>query len=159
MTLRDNATNITTPSDREIVITRTVAAPRRIVFEAYTKPEHVVRWLLGPPGWTMPVCEIDLRPGGEWHYIWRSDDGDELEMRGVYREIVPPEQLVSTQSHGEMPDSLNTLVLSEENGKTRITQRVLYASRQARDAALKTGMADGLAAGYQRLDEYLATLA
>ena len=75
------ATTVATPSDHEIVVTRLVAAPRRLVFEAYTNPAHVVHWMLGPEGWTMPVCEIDLRPGGAWHFVWRRSDGSEMEMR------------------------------------------------------------------------------
>src|SRR5215468_6141747 len=128
---------LTTPSDREVVITRVVNAPRRLVFEVYTNPEHVPRWMLGPPGWTMPVCEIDLRVGGEWHFIWRNADGGELEMRGVYREITPPERLVSTESWGgNWPETLNTLTLSEHGSQTTVTIRILYPSREARDQAL-----------------------
>jgi len=154
------ATTLTTPSDREVVITRVVAAPRRLVFEAYTNPEHVRHWLLGPEGWTMPICEIDLRPGGAWRFVWQKADGTEMEMRGLYKEIVPPERLVSTESWGgEWPETLNTLILSEEGGKTTISQWVRYASQVVRDAALKTGMADGASESYNRLEEYLATLA
>jgi uncharacterized protein YndB with AHSA1/START domain len=154
------ATTMTTPSDREIVVTRVINAPRRLVFAAYTDPEHVPHWMLGPDGWTMPVCEIDLRPGGAWHFVWRHADGAEMEMRGQYKEIVPPERLVCTESWGaDWPESLNTLLLSEQDGKTTLTQRVLYVSREARDAALKTGMLDGMAQTYDRLDQYLATLA
>src|SRR3954466_13078706 len=97
---RVEATTFTTPSDREIVMTRVVDAPRRLVFEAYTNPEHLPHWMLGPGGWTMPVCEIDLRPGGAWHFVWRRSDGTEMAMRGVYREIVAPERLVSTGAGG-----------------------------------------------------------
>ena len=154
------ATTLTTPSDREIVITRVVAAPRQLVFEAYTNPAHVPQWMLGPEGWTMPVCEIDLRPGGAWHFVWRRSDGTEMGMRGVYQEIVPPERLVSTESWGgDWPETLNTLLLSEENGKTTITQRVRYASKEARDAALRTGMLEGMSVSFDRLAEYLATMA
>ena len=153
------ATTLTTPSDREIVITRVVAAPRRLVFEAYTNPEHVSNWMLGPEGWAMPVCEIDLRLGGVWHFVWRRDDGTEMAMRGVYREIVPPERLVSTDAWGgDWPETLNTLILTEEAGKTTITQRVLYPSKEARDAALKTGMLEGMTTTFERLGEYLATI-
>jgi uncharacterized protein YndB with AHSA1/START domain len=154
------ATMLTTPSDREIVITRVVAAPRHLVFEVYTNPAHLPHWMLGPQGWTMPVCEIDLRAGGAWHFVWRRSDGTEMGMRGVYQEIVPPERLVSTASWGgDWPETLNTLVLSEQGGKTTITQRVLYPSKEARDAALKTGMTEGMSQGFDRLDEYLATMA
>jgi uncharacterized protein YndB with AHSA1/START domain len=151
---------LTTPSDREIVITRVVAAPRRLVFEAFTNPKHVPHWMLGPAGWTMPICEIDLRQGGAWRFVWRRADGTEMAMRGTYREIVPPERLVSTESWGDdWPETLNTLLLSEQDGKTTITQRVLFVSKDARDAALKTGMQDGLSEGFDRLDEYLITMA
>jgi uncharacterized protein YndB with AHSA1/START domain len=154
------ATTLTTPSDREIVITRVVDAPRRLVFEAYTNPEHLPHWMLGPKGWSMPVCEIDLRPGGAWHFVWRRSDGTEMGMRGVYQEIVPPERLVSSEAWGgDWPETLNTLVLSEQDGKTTITQRVLYPSRDARDAALKTGMQEGVSESFDRLAEYLATMA
>jgi uncharacterized protein YndB with AHSA1/START domain len=153
-------TAITTPSDREVVMARTFEAPRTLVWDAYTKPEHVQRWLLGPEGWTMPICEIDLRPGGEWHFLWRRPDGDELEMRGVYREIVPPERLVNTESWGgEWPETENTVQLFEENGATTVTTTILYPSKDARDAAIATGMADGAERSYGLLDEYLRTLA
>lgn len=159
-TPRVAATTYATPSDQEIVVTRIVDAPRRLVFEAHTNPAHLPHWLLGPEGWTMPVCEIDLRPGGAWHFVWRSADGTEMAMRGVYQEVVPPERLVSIESWGgDWPETLNTLILSEEDGKTRITSRVRYPSKEARDAALKTGMQDGMSAGYDRLAEYLQTMA
>lgn len=151
------ATTLTTPSDREIVVTRVFAAPRRLVFAAYTNPEHVPQWMFGPDGWTMPVCEIDLRPGGAWHFVWRHADGSEMAMRGVYQEIVAPERLVCTESWGgDWPDTLNTLELAEAAGKTTLTQRVLYPSKAARDAALATGMLDGMTQSFDRLAEYLA---
>ena len=155
-----DTTTYTTPSDREIVVTRVVDAPRRLVFAAHTNPAHVPHWMLGPSGWTMPVCEIDLRPGGAWHFVWRQSDGTEMEMRGVYQEIVAPERVVCTESWGgEWPETLNTLVLSERDGKTTITQRVRYPSKAARDAALKTGMQEGMSQSYDRLAEYLRTIA
>ena len=108
----------------------------------------------------MPICEIDLRPGGVWHFVWRRGDGSEIAMRGVYREIVSPERLVSTEAWGgDWPETLNTVLLSEQNGKTTITTRVLYSSREVRDAALKTGMEGGMAESFDRLAEYLATMA
>ena len=153
------ATTLTTPSDVEVIVTRVVDAPRRLVFAAHTDPAHVPHWLLGPDGWTMPICTIDLRPGGEWHYVWRKSDGSEMEMRGVYQEIVPPERVVSTELWGgDWPETITTLLLSEENGKTTITQQVRYPSKAARDAALKTGMLEGMSLGYDRLDAYLQTL-
>ncbi|HEY3975437.1 MAG TPA: SRPBCC family protein [Candidatus Sulfotelmatobacter sp.] len=157
-TKNSNPLEITTPTDQEIVITRVFSAPRRLVFEAWTKPEYVPLWLLGPEGWAMPVCEIDLRPGGTWHFVWRNRDGKEMEMRGTYREVSPPERLVSTESWGaDWPETLNTLAFSEENGKTRITNTILYPSKEARDAALKTGMKSGVEASYDRLAGWLAS--
>ncbi len=148
-------------SEREIVITRFFNAPRNLVFEAHTKPELVRRWLLGPPGWTMPVCEIDFRVGGRYRYVWRNADGREMGMGGVHREILRPERIVSTQLFDEDwtgGETVGTLVLAEHNGKTTMTNTVQYASREARDAALKTGMTDGMEAGYGKLDELLASL-
>jgi len=151
---------VTTPTERELAMTRVFDAPRRLVFEAWTNPKHLPHWMLGPTGWTMPVCEIDLRPGGAWHFVWRRSDGTEMGMRGVYQEVVPPERLVSTESWGgDWPETLNTLVLSEEEGKTTITQRVLYPSKEARDAALRTGMQEGVIESFARLEEYLRTMA
>jgi uncharacterized protein YndB with AHSA1/START domain len=150
---------VATPTDREIVVTRVFDAPRRLVFEAWTNPRHLPRWMLGPEGWTMPVCEIDLRPGGAWHFVWRRSDGTEMEMRGEYREVTPPERVVSTESWGgDWPETLNTLILSEEGGKTTSTVTILYPSKEARDAALKTGMKEGMSQSFDRLNEYLASL-
>jgi uncharacterized protein YndB with AHSA1/START domain len=150
------ATTYTMPSDREIAVTRVFDAPRRLVFEAHTNPEHLRNWMLGPDGWTMPVCEIDLRPGGTWHFVWRRTDGSEMGMRGVYKEVVPPEKLVSTESWGgDWPETINTLTLSEKDGKTTVTVTILYPSKEARDAVLNTGMKDGMNQSFERLAEYL----
>ncbi len=149
---------VTTPSDREILMTRVVDAPRKLVFEAWTTPKHLQQWLLGPEGWTMPVCEIDLRPGGKWHFGWRRSDGTEMSMHGVYKEVKPPERVVSTESWGgDWPETINTLSFSESNGKTTISLSVLYPSREARDKALQTGMKDGVEASFNRLASYLAS--
>ena len=153
-------TTFATPSDREIVMTRVFDAPRQLVWEAWTSPEHLPHWMLGPPGWTMPVCEVDLRPGGSWHFVWRKADGAEMAMRGVYREVVPPERLVSTESWGgDWPETLNTLLLVEEDGRTTMTLTVLYPSKEARDAALGTGMKEGMSQSFDRLAELLRTSA
>jgi uncharacterized protein YndB with AHSA1/START domain len=153
-------TTFTMSSEREIVMTREVDAPRELVFDAWTNPDHVRQWMLGPSGWTMPVCEIDLRPGGAWHFVWRRADATEMEMRGEYREVTPPERLVSTESWGgDWPETINTVTLSEEDGKTTITQTVLYPSQEARDAALETGMKDGVSQSFDRLAEHVRTMA
>ena len=157
---RTGVTTYTTPSDQEVVITRVVSAPRRVVFEAFTNTRHVPNWLIGPEGWTMPVCEIDLRPGGTWRYVYRKNDGSEMTMQGSYREVVPPERLVSTESWGlEWPETVNTMVLTEAGELTTITITVQYPSKEARDAALKTGMKTGMDQSFARLDGFLETLA
>ncbi len=151
---------ITTPSDREVMMTRVFDAPSRLIFDAWTKPEHVPHWMLGPEGWTMPVCEIDLRPGGTWHFVWHHADGRDMEMRGTYREVAPPTRLVSTESWGvDWPETVNTLVLTEENGKTTARLSILYPSLEARDAALRTGMKDGMAQSFAYLDKLVASIA
>ena len=152
-------TTYATPSDREVVITRVVSAPRRVVFEAFTSPRHVPNWLIGPDGWTMPVCEIDLRPGGTWRYVYRKNDGSEMTMQGSYREVAPPERLVSTESWGpEWPETVNTMVLTESGGLTTITITIQYPSKEARDAALETGMKTGMDQSFARLDSMLEIL-
>ncbi len=152
---------VTTKGDREIVMTRDFNAPRRLVFDAFTKPELVKQWLLGPPGWSMPVCEIDLKVGGAYRYVWRRDsDGSEMGMGGVYREIVLQERIVSTEVFDKAwypGEAVGTLVLSEQGGKTTVTQTVLYQSREARDGILKSGMESGVAASYDRLAQLLAS--
>lgn len=153
-------TRYDTPTDREVVITRVVNAPRRLVFEAWTSPKHVPKWLLGPEGWTMPVCEIDLRPGGTWHFVWRKADGAEMAMTGTYREVSPPDRLVSTESWGpEWPETVNTLRFVEADGQTTITMTITYPSKEARDMALQTGMKEGMDMGFVRLEKVLATMA
>jgi uncharacterized protein YndB with AHSA1/START domain len=147
---------VTTPSDREVVVTRVFNAPRSLVFEAWTNPKYVPQWMLGPEGWIMPICEIDLRPGGAWHFVWRQTSGTEMEMRGVYREIAPPERLVTTESWGaDWPETVNTVVLREENGKTTMTLTILYPSKEARENALKAGMKEGMEMTFDRLEKHL----
>lgn len=145
--------------EREVVMTRTFNAPRDLVFEAHTKPDLIRRWLLGPGDWTMPVCEIDLRVGGRYRYVWRHADGREMGMGGVYREIVTPERLVTSELFDEDwtgGEAETTLTLIEKAGRTYMTTIVVYSSRAARDAVLKTPMADGMEAGFERLDALLA---
>ena len=149
------ALQIKAHADREIVLTRSFDAARNLVFEAFTKPELVKQWMLGPPGWTMPVCEIDLRVGGKYRYVWRRDaDGSEMGCGGIYREIVAPERLVHTERFDDPwypGESLITTVLEEERGRTTLTATMLYESRDARDGILKSGMESGVAASYDRL--------
>lgn len=153
-------TRFETPSDVEIVITRAFEAPRRLVWDAWTRCEHMAHWMLGPDGWTMPVCEIDLRPGGTFRTVWRKDDGAEMEIRGTYLEVEPPERLVNTESWGEeSPETTDTLVLIEEDGRTTATLTMRFPSKEARDAVLETGMQEGMTASYDRLAVYLPRIA
>jgi uncharacterized protein YndB with AHSA1/START domain len=149
---------VTTPSDREIVMKRVFAAPSTKVFDAFTKPELITRWLLGPDGWSMPVCEVDLRVGGRYHYVWRSDaDASEFGFNGSYREIVRPERIVHVESmDGNPGESLVTTTFAEHDGSTTVTMTILHASREVRDMVIETGMTGGVAKSYDRLDDVLA---
>jgi uncharacterized protein YndB with AHSA1/START domain len=146
---------VTTPSEREIRMTRIFDAPRHLVFEAMTKPEHIKRWWgrLGE-GYSVPVCEVDLRLGGAWRFVNRHPQG-EAGFHGVYREITPPERLVFTEIYEPFPDaeSVVTAVFTDENGKTRLTVTAAYPSVEVRDSVLKSGMATGAAISYDRLEE------
>jgi uncharacterized protein YndB with AHSA1/START domain len=147
---------VTTPSDREILITRVFDAPRRLVFDAMTRPEHITRWWgrIGE-GYSVPVCEVDLRPGGAWRFVNRTSKGKMVAFRGVYREVTPPERLVFTEIFEEFPDteSVVTAVFTDESGKTRLTLTALYPSLDVRDIVLKSGMETGAAISYDRLEE------
>lgn len=148
---------LTTPSDREVVMTRTFAAKRQLVWDCHTKPELVKRWLLGPDGWTMPVCEIDLRVGGKYRYVWRQDsDGRDMGMGGEFREIHAPERLVATESFDDFPgEALDTSVFTERDGETTLVLTMLFSSREARDGCVASGMEGGVSRSYDRLDGLL----
>jgi uncharacterized protein YndB with AHSA1/START domain len=148
---------VTTPSDREIVLTRVFDAPRHLVFEAFTKPELLKRWF-GPRGFSLVVCEVDFRVGGGFRFVLRGPDGKEMGMRGVYCEIVPPERSVHMESFDDYPgESQVTAVFVEQGGKTTLTATVLYPSREVRDIVLKSGMEHGAAETYDRLAEMLSS--
>jgi len=152
---------VTTPSDREIRLTRLFDAPRNLVFEAMSKPEHVTQWWgrLGE-GYSVPVCEIDLRPGGAWRFVNRTPKGQLVAFYGVYREIAPPERLVYTEIFEQFPDteSVVTAVFTEENGKTRLAVTALYPSLEVRDVVLKSGMEKGAAISYDRMEDVVSRL-
>jgi uncharacterized protein YndB with AHSA1/START domain len=161
--MKNNETfHITAHGEREIQVTRVFDAPRRLVFDAYTRPELIKKWLLGPDGWSMPICEVDLRAGGKYRYVWKSDaDGQEMGMGGVYREVSKPERIVVTEIFDEAwypGEAIDTIVLTEQHGKTTLTQTILYNSRETRDAVLKSPMQTGLAASYNRLEKFLPSL-
>jgi uncharacterized protein YndB with AHSA1/START domain len=147
---------ITTPGDREIVMKRTFNAPRRLVFEAYTKPEYLKRWLLGPPGWEMVVCDVAKKVGDRYRYEWRNAEGTQFGIGGLCREFARPEKIVCTElMDGYASESLVTSVLIEQSGKTTLTTTCLYESREVRDMVIKSGMERGVEASYTRLEEML----
>lgn len=154
--------SITLPGDREIAFTREFDAPRRLVFDAYTKPELIRRWLLGPGGWTMPVCEVDLRVGGAYRYAWEKTDlGLKMGMGGKYLEIVAPETLVCTEKFDDPwyeGEATSRIEFTEQHGKTTMTLTIRYASKDVRDAVLKSPMESGMRAGYDALAQLLTTL-
>ena len=149
---------VTTPSTCEVRMLRRFNAPRDLVFKALTTPDLLKRWQLGPPGWSLEVCEVDLRVGGRFRYVWRGPDGTEMGAGGTYRGIIPPERIVHTELFDDDwtgGETLVTTVLAEEGTQTMLTMTVLYSSQEARDAAVRTGMEQGVAASFDRLAELL----
>jgi uncharacterized protein YndB with AHSA1/START domain len=152
---------VTTPSDCEIAMTRVFDAPRDKVFDAWTKPELLKRWLGAFEGWSMPVCEVDLKVGGAYRFVWRGN-GRDMGMGGVYREVARPERLVATEQFDEpwYPGAAQvTTTLAEDRGKTTATTTVRYDSREARDGVLKSPMREGVSASYDKLAALLASQA
>jgi uncharacterized protein YndB with AHSA1/START domain len=152
---------VTTPSEREIRLTRVFSAPRHLVFDALTKPEHITRWwgCLGE-GYSVPHCEVDLRPGGAWRFVNRTPKGELVAFYGVFRDITPPERMVYTEIYEPFPDaeSVVTAVLTDENGKTRLTLTARYPSPEVRDTVIDSGMEAGAAISYDRLEEVASQL-
>jgi uncharacterized protein YndB with AHSA1/START domain len=146
---------LATPSDREIVMTRVFDAPRGTVFDAFTTPELISQWLLGPDGWSMPVCDVDLRVGGTFRYVWRNDaDGREFGLAGVYHEIMRPARILHSEKFEEPwypGEARITSIFREQNGSTTFTMTILFESPEARDTALESGMERGVSASYDRL--------
>lgn len=156
-----NSLQITTPSDLEIRMTRVFNAPRRLVFDCWTKPELLRRWLTGPDGWSFKVCEVDLRVGGAYRFVWGGPDGAVMGMGGVFLEIVSGERLVSKEKYDDDWTGGETQVtglFTEHSGQTTVATTIRYSSKSARDGALSSGMAHGVAAGYDRLEDYLLSL-
>jgi uncharacterized protein YndB with AHSA1/START domain len=157
-----HTSTVTLPNDCDVVVVRAFNAPRAIVWDAWTKPELVSRWLLGPPGWTMPVCEMDVRVGGTFRWRWRGEDGREFGFTGEFREVVRPSRIVHTElfDPGDLGGDMGgeALVIGEfveDAGVTTHTTTIRYASREDRDAAVKTGMTDGMEMSYKKLDAML----
>lgn len=156
---------ISLPGDREIQVTRHFGAPRQLVFDAFTKPDLVRRWLLGPPGWTMPVCEIDLKIGGRYRYVWSKPGVKDMGLGGTFQEVEPLERIVATERFDDAwypGEALITTTFRDGvesvSDCTKVTITILYESKQARDTARRSGMGDGMAASYNRLEELLTLL-
>lgn len=154
---------VTLPNDREVKVVRSFRAPRALVYRAFTEPKLVRKWLGGHPGWTMPVCEMDVRAGGRYRWRWRSDaDGKEFGFFGTFSEIDAPKRIVHTETFdpgnfgGEMGECVVTTELMEAGGITTMKTSIVYASKEARDGAIKTGMTDGMELSYQNLDRLVA---
>jgi len=158
---KSGALTVTAQGDRDIVMTRSFNAPRHLVWEAYTKPELLKRWLLGPDGWYFIQCDVDLRIGGKYRYVWKNDEKNQtLGLGGEYREINAPAKLVCTEAFDDFPgEAVSTLELAEHNGVTTLINTVVSPSREARDGMLSTGMEKGVGRSYDRLDDVLASMA
>jgi uncharacterized protein YndB with AHSA1/START domain len=160
-------TQVTTPSDREVLVVRSFKAPRALVYRAYSEPALIQRWMLGPPGWTMPVCEMDMRVGGAFRWRWLSEDGtQEFGFFGEFREVEPGVRTVHTETFdpGSMGGTMGgeaviTTTFEEVNGITTVTTRMDFGSKEARDTAIATGMTDGMEQSFQGLDALLVSLA
>lgn len=151
--------SVSVKGDREVVITRSFAAPRELVFDAITTPHMMKQWFTGMPGWSLETCEMDLRVGGRYRWVWRHSSGQEMGMGGEFKEIKRPERIVCTERYDQSwypGEALDTTVLTEQNGITLLTLTVQYGSQAARDAVMASPMESGLEIGYQRLEEFLA---
>lgn len=164
MPMTAETARVTMPSDREVKVARSFRAPRTLVYRAYTEPQIVRRWLLGPPGWSMPICEMDVRVGGAFRWRWRNDEnGNEFGFTGTFREVVPASRLVHTEAYdpgtvgGGYPgeDAIVTVSFAEDNGITTVTTLIDFGSKEARDGAVATGMTGGMEQSYQLLDAVL----
>jgi uncharacterized protein YndB with AHSA1/START domain len=145
-----------TPNDLELVITRTFDAPRALVWAAFTDPKHLPNWQTGPEGFTMPVCEIDLRPGGTFRYVWRNAHGREFGATGTYREVDPPTRLVTETSTPNGEAQTSTVTFTEADGRTTVTNTLRFTSTATRDQAVGYAKV-GTESSYARLDAYLAS--
>jgi uncharacterized protein YndB with AHSA1/START domain len=156
---------VTLPSDREVRVTRTFNAPRQLVWDAHTKPELVPKWQ-GYDGWDMPVCDMDIRVGGKYRWQWKSrEDGNQFGFFGTFIEVNAPSKITHEQYYDPgdavfaMPvgdPCIVSLELSERNGVTTLVCNMTFASEEARDGAVSTGMTDGMEYSYTRLDDLFA---
>lgn len=158
---------VSTPSDREVLVKRSFDAPVNLVWQAYTDPALMRRWLTAMPGWSMPVCEMTTDVGGKYRWRWRDDaNGVEFGFTGEMLEVAPHAKIVHTQVYdpgsmgGSMGDgaSIITVTFDETDGMTNVATLIKFASKEDRDAAISTGMTDGMEMSYKQLDEELAVM-
>jgi uncharacterized protein YndB with AHSA1/START domain len=154
-----NTMRVTTPTEREIMITREIDAPRDLVYAALTSAEHIPHWW-GRAKSTLSHCEIDARPGGRWRFVERDPDGNEFGFRGEFRELDPPARIVQTFEWEGLPGhiSVETMTLDDLGSRTRITVRSLFDTVEDRDGMLQSGMETGAAESYDRLERYVVSL-
>jgi uncharacterized protein YndB with AHSA1/START domain len=157
--------DVTLPSEREVRVTRRFKAPSALVYRAYSEPKLLQRWMLGPPGWTMPVCEMDVRVGGSYRWRWRSsEDGSEFGFSGTFREVEPGRKVVHTERYdagtagaGESGgDAIVTVTFTEDGGYTTVTTLIDFGSKEVRDTVIATGMTDGMEQSYRLLEQVLS---
>lgn len=162
-----NTAQVSLPSDTTVRITRDFNAPRELVWQAHVEPKLFQRWIGGYPGWTMPVCEMDVRPGGKYRWGWRQDDGgNEFGFHGEYREVDAPAKMVQAELYdpgsfgGAMPTTptITSTTFVEKNGVTTLVTLITYGTKEERDAAISTGMTDGMETSYERLDTLVSEL-
>jgi uncharacterized protein YndB with AHSA1/START domain len=164
--LLNKTAQVSLPSDTEVRVTRDFRAPRQMLWDAHTQPELVKRWMLGPPGWSMPVCEMDVRVDGKYRWRWRSDEnGQEFGFFGKFNAVDAPARLAHDEYYdpGTMPADMDTTSpaiidtsFTERDGVTTLVSVMRFATREIRDGAVSTGMTDGMEMGYQRLDKMFA---
>jgi uncharacterized protein YndB with AHSA1/START domain len=147
--------SVSLPSDKELLLTRVFDAPARLVYEVMTKPEYVKFWWCWKEGFSMPVCEIDLRVGGRWRYVMRSPEGRDVAFNGEYQQILPAERVVNTEVFEPFPDSpaLVTSTFEAQGDKTLFRSLVLHQTKEARDMHVNSGMEQGAAIAYDRLEQ------
>jgi uncharacterized protein YndB with AHSA1/START domain len=158
---RSGTLKVTTPSPREVRMTRDFDAPKRLVWDCYTKPELIRKWMGGPPGWDLIECTSDTRVGGTWRRFMRGPNGEEMGFGGTFKEVVPFDRIVTSEKFDQPwyeGEAESTLELSEANGRTTLTLTVRYASQEVRDAVIRTGMASGVEAGFDVMAGVLAEL-
>jgi len=151
---------IKTPSEREVVITRLFEAPRQLVFDACTQPKLIKRWMAAP-GRELEICEVDLRPGGAYRWVWRGSGKRDVGMRGVYREVVAPQRFSRTEiwEDWEAGECLaSTILIEHDETTTELTTTVLFPSREIRDQVLKSGLERGVKQNYAKLEELLDSM-